>query len=175
MIELWKAIKGFDRIYDISNYGRLRTYRKSVKGQQIVCESPQKLMRPSKDKNGYLIATLKRDGKNKYIKLHRAVLEAFVGECPVGMECCHKNDIKDDNRVCNLKWDTHKNNQVKYGGARKIIGKGEKNPAAIFTDRQVIAMRQLAAKNICIRDIATATGASYQNVYRIIKGYRWSS
>jgi hypothetical protein len=43
-------------------------------------------------------------------QLHRAILRAFVGECPPGMETCHHNDIKTDNRLCNLRWDTGKAN-----------------------------------------------------------------
>jgi hypothetical protein len=38
------------------------------------------------------------------------VLFAFVGPCPEGMECCHENDVRDDNRIENLRWDTHANN-----------------------------------------------------------------
>jgi DNA-binding transcriptional regulator YiaG len=38
------------------------------------------------------------------------VLETFVGPRPAGMECCHANDTQSDNRLSNLRWDTHKEN-----------------------------------------------------------------
>ena len=41
-----------------------------------------------------------------------AVLEAFVGPCPPGLEACHGNDVADDNRLENLRWDTRTENQL---------------------------------------------------------------
>ena len=38
------------------------------------------------------------------------VLETFVGPCPDGLECCHNNDLFCDNRLENLRWDTHRAN-----------------------------------------------------------------
>ncbi len=43
---------------------------------------------------------------------HRAVLLAFVGPCPEGMEACHNNGDPLDNRVENLRWDTRSNNTL---------------------------------------------------------------
>lgn len=42
------------------------------------------------------------------------VLEAFIGPCPEGMECCHNDDDRANNQLSNLRWDTHTNN-VKDG------------------------------------------------------------
>ena len=55
-------------------------------------------------------------GGTKYI--HRLVLEAFVGPCPEGMETCHNNGVRTDNRLENLRWDTSSANNddiVKHG------------------------------------------------------------
>ena len=63
----------------------------------------------------------------KAVKIHRLVLEAFVGPCPVGMECRHLDSDKSNNRADNLTWGTPKQNmqdRVKVeghlGGAWKI-------------------------------------------------------
>lgn len=42
--------------------------------------------------------------------IHKLVLEAFVGERPSGMQACHGNGDKTDNRLVNLRWDTVKAN-----------------------------------------------------------------
>jgi hypothetical protein len=42
--------------------------------------------------------------------IHRIVLESFVGFCPTNMEGCHKDGNRANNRLDNLRWDTHKNN-----------------------------------------------------------------
>jgi hypothetical protein len=63
---------------------------------------------------------------NQTLFVHRAVLEAFKGPCPPGMEACHYNDVGTDNRIENLRWDTRKGNkrdEVRNGlnfNARKI-------------------------------------------------------
>jgi hypothetical protein len=44
--------------------------------------------------------------------VHRVVLETFVGSCPDGMECCHLDDVKTNNKLVNLRWDTHDANVV---------------------------------------------------------------
>ncbi len=61
-------------------------------------------------KNGYLTVDLYKNKKMYHKKIHRLMLETFVGPCPRGMESCHNNGIKTDNRPENLRWDTHKNN-----------------------------------------------------------------
>jgi hypothetical protein len=51
-------------------------------------------------------------------KVHRLVLETFVGPCPDGMECCHNNGDPADNRLENLRWDTLSSNaydRVEHG------------------------------------------------------------
>ena len=44
------------------------------------------------------------------MKIHRLVLEAFVGPCPEGKECNHKNHERDDNELTNLEWVTRSEN-----------------------------------------------------------------
>ncbi len=71
--------------------------------------------------------------------IHRLVLMAFVGPCPNGMECCHYNDIADDNRLDNLRWDTRKNNHVdmiRHGTVSRKITNGK------LSDKQVRQIRK---------------------------------
>ena len=49
-------------------------------------------------------------GKKMFL-VHRLVLLAFVGPCPVGMEGCHFDNDATNNRLSNLRWDTLSNNQ----------------------------------------------------------------
>ncbi len=60
--------------------------------------------------NGYRMIDLCKDGIRYRKKIARLVLETFVGKCPNGMESCHNNSIRADDRLENLRWDTHKNN-----------------------------------------------------------------
>lgn len=61
--------------------------------------------------NGYLRVSLIRDGRVCSRTVHNLVLMAFVGPCPQGMEGCHYPDPdRANNRLSNLRWDTHSEN-----------------------------------------------------------------
>lgn len=50
------------------------------------------------------------DGERKYQYVHILVLTAFYGPCPEGMEGCHHDGDPLNNRLGNLRWDTHVGN-----------------------------------------------------------------
>ena len=86
------------------------------------------------------------------------VCTAFHGECPPGLECTHRNDVHDDNRPSNLKWDTHKQNCVEaYMNGRLPITK--------LTDDDIIEMRELYTSNRFKQvDLALIYGVSQRTV-----------
>ena len=57
-----------------------------------------------KHKNGYLFCMVRKHGQNgqKGYYVHRFVYECFNGIIPDGKVIDHVNNIKDDNRLCNL-------------------------------------------------------------------------
>lgn len=61
---------------------------------------------------GYKRIDLRRSGKSYTRKVHRLVLESFVGPAPEGTEACHRNGRKSDNRLANLYWGTHQDNML---------------------------------------------------------------
>lgn len=97
MKEEWKDIKGHDGLYQVSNTGKVKSLRsgKILKAYSVEC--------------GHQRINLGRRERGLWV--HRLVLEAFVGSCPPGMECCHNNGDPSDNRLDNLRWDTKKSNR----------------------------------------------------------------
>ncbi len=55
---------------------------------------------------GYLAVSI----SGKIRKIHRLVLETFVGPCPVGFQACHNDGDYSNNSLSNLRWDTAKSN-----------------------------------------------------------------
>lgn len=95
--ERWKPIFGYDGMYEVSDLGRVR----SSKSGEL------KLMRASKDKGGYSIVCLYRDGKRKPFLVHRLVASAFIPNYNIfNTDINHINECKSDNRVENLEWCT---------------------------------------------------------------------
>ena len=79
-------------------------------------------LNPGESKYGHLSVVLSKDGKQYTRRVHRLMLETFVGPCPEGMECCHNDGNPKNNLLSNLRWDTHKNNMqdaVKQGTMKK--------------------------------------------------------
>lgn len=80
---------------------------------------PERLLKLQQHPKGYVRFQFSggpRDGQTTGV--HRLVLEAFVGPCPEGMEALHGNAIRNDNRLCNLRWDTKSENsqdRVRHG------------------------------------------------------------
>lgn len=106
--QAWAPVLGFEETHKVSSDGQVvRLARVFVDKLGRKKPLPQRLLIPTRKSNGYLHLTLQRDGEQKTLHLHRIVLEAFVGPCPDGMEGLHKNDVKADNRLDNLRWGTH--------------------------------------------------------------------
>lgn len=77
-------------------------YFVSKKGDVYSCKNQRFKKLKNRFTNGYICVSLCKDGKvySKYV--HRLVLETFVGPCPDGLECCHKDGNKSNNDLSNL-------------------------------------------------------------------------
>jgi len=71
----------------------------------------KRFLKPTIGSHGYYDISL-WENKKRYRRLvHRLILETFIGDCPKGMEACHNNGIKTDNKIENLRWDTRSSNR----------------------------------------------------------------
>jgi len=99
--------------YCVGNDGSVWTCR--VKGGAVLV--PDRFMggwvrvKQHTTKRGYRFVNVTTGGKQRRMMVHRLVLEAFVAPCPPGREACHyPNRDPSDNRLENLRWDTHTEN-----------------------------------------------------------------
>jgi hypothetical protein len=115
--ERWLPVVGYEGLYEVSDHGRVRTVERFItypsksrittSGRLLPSQIRKQYCRP----NDHPTVGLVRPGeKRRTFDVHRLVLEAFVGPRPEGMEACHWNDIKTDNRASNLRWDTRSEN-----------------------------------------------------------------
>lgn len=115
-----------------------------------------------------------RIGPQNYVRyVHRLVLEAFVGPCPEGMQCCHKNGDPTDNRLENLRWDTASANHLdkrKHG----TMLRGESHPYAKLTEKDVVAIRSLHTAGVPSDVIGEAFQVSDCYVNDVARGESWS-
>jgi hypothetical protein len=120
---------------------------------------------------GHLYVNLVRSGVKRARPVHRFVLEAFVGPCPPGCQCCHWDGVATNNRVANLRWGTPKDNAddtLRHG--RRAVGAKVR---AKLTESQVLAIRRLSAQGCPTRELATRFGVSSQNVNLVVSRKTW--
>lgn len=93
--EQWRDIDGYEGVYQVSDFGRVR----SLKYGKV------RVLKPQKNKCGYLIVGLYKDGKRKGITVHRLVADAFIpNNDDAKNEINHINEDKEDNKVSNLEY-----------------------------------------------------------------------
>lgn len=132
-------------------------------------------LKPIINLRGYCIVNLYQDKKEYTRYIHRLVLEAFIGPCPDNMEACHGNGIKVDNRLENLRWDTHSGNQldaVKHG--THVDTRGEKHGRAKLNNMKVrVIRRMLEQGGFTQREIAGIFGVNSATISYIKHGVSW--
>ena len=98
--EIWKWIPGYEGLYAVSDYGNVISFSKNLSGRKISMKNSS---------GGYFCFVLYDRSKNKStISVHKAVMRAFVGECPDGYEIHHKDGNKQNNVLSNLEYITPK-------------------------------------------------------------------
>jgi hypothetical protein len=102
-MEIWKEIKGFEALYEVSNLGNV----KRLKGYQAQKERHLSKINNKKD---YLFVNLSKHGIKKAYYIHRLVASAFLENKKNKEEVNHINGIRGDNRLDNLEWTTRSEN-----------------------------------------------------------------
>lgn len=102
-MEIWKPI--LSGYYEVSNIGNVR---RAKDGENTYAG---RMAKPSRSGNGYMIFGAYIGGKRKNVLVHRAVAEAFLGECPLNHQVNHIDGVKTNNRAENLEYLTISDNQ----------------------------------------------------------------
>lgn len=114
MIEEWRQIPGYEGLYEVSSYGRVRSLDRYVKSSYGAYRLHKgKVLSSGIRPDGYLIVCL----QERMFRVHRLVAEVFIPNPDNLPQVNHKDEDKTNNNVDNLEWcDAKYNNN--YGTAR---------------------------------------------------------
>jgi hypothetical protein len=176
MREIWKPVVGFEGLYEISNKGRVKSLDRTE-----ICErfkfgkwDKHSRVRPGgfvsigSSRTGYAKLNLWKSGKMYTRFLHILLLEAFVGRRRKNQETRHLNGRRNDNRLINLVWGTHRENvadSIRHGTwVHGTMGN------ARLTEADVRKIRNARGTQ---RAIAEQFGVSQSTIWQIKSGNAW--
>ena len=175
MEEVWVDTEGFPG-YQVSNLGNVRScfvHQEGVHGMVISDPPVWKIRLGNIDRKGRKVFSLQtRNGRSKKRTVHSLVLEAFVGPRPAGLIACHNDGNPLNNRVDNLRWDTHKGNQLdmyKHG----TVYCGERHHKSKLCRQQVLEIRERASQGESHRSIAKDFGVTHAHVGYLVRRKLW--
>lgn len=167
--EIWKEIPGTNGVYHISNYGRLKSYRRDTKNGKI--------MRLAQVK-GFNTANIKINGKYKSCLVHKLVAELFI---PKPSEqhtyITHIDGKVNNNHVSNLRWITKEENYekvIRYLGEVNKNRSGKFAPYAKLSAEDVKHIKNMLHLGVKQKVIAKMFCVSEMQITRIKKGINWA-
>lgn len=121
--EEWRPVKGYEGLYDCSDWGRVRSHDRYVLrkgGMKALWKG--RILKLHRGSKGHYSVNLFKDGVPKTSYVHQLVAEAFIPNPEKLPLVRHLDDVKENNGVSNLAWGTHSDNRqdalrngVKYG------------------------------------------------------------
>lgn len=170
MQEIWKDITGYEGLYQVSTFGRVKSIphliRANISGGKRITE--EYIKNTTVGWHGYVWVVLCKNGKTKTHSVHRLVAIAFI-ENPNKLPAVnHIDGNKENNAVYNLEWCTNHENQIH--AARNGLLPNSKKVVCIETGEVYQSSGEAErATGICGRNIRSACCGKYKTA----GGYRW--
>lgn len=178
--EVWKDIKEFEELYQVSNLGRVKRLKRKTWNGKNFHYIEEKIIKPVCSKLGYLSVNLIKDKKIKHCAIQRLVMIAFTPNPNNYPQVNHKDENPQNNKVDNLEWCTAKYN-CNYGTHNEKLSKSlinnKKNSKPVYQyDLSGKFIKRWDSTRDCERGgfLHTGVGACCRNEYKQYKGYKWS-
>lgn len=155
--EIWKPVKGYEGLYEVSNKGNIKSLNYNKTGNE-------KVLRPADNGRGYLYVVISKNGERKNMLIHRAVAEVFL-ENPYNLpQVNHRDEDKTNNSVENIEFCSCKYN-LEYSKVSQKAVEVTSKPVIQFTkDGRFVS----EYKNI--REAERYTGIHHNQISRCCLG-----
>lgn len=165
MEEIWKAVVGYEKFYEVSSFGRVKSLHYKKKRILILGTTRQ----------GYRHVSLSNKVKIITKSVHKIVLESFIGLRPKGLVACHRDGCRTNNHIENLRWDTRGANEldkVRHGTKRQ----GETINTAKLKEKDIIDIRRGFRHNqrLFFMRLSKKYSVEAGTIKKIINGKSWA-
>ncbi len=151
---------------------QFRDYKYFVNEDGIVVNNNGLIMKPNKDKDGYLTLNLFSNEGYKHFKVHRMVAECFIVREDDNLQVNHIDGDKLNNTVENLEWVTNSYN-VKHAYDIGLIIRGEGHHLAVLTNSIVEKIKLKLMEGLRDIDIAKEFKIERKTISNIRLGKTW--
>ena len=156
MKEIWKPIKGYEKIYEVSNFGKIKSLKKKI------------ILKQFENTNGYFQVELWKNKKGKKFLVHKLVAEEFISNNDNLPYINHKDENKQNNRADNLEWCTAKYNS-NYGTRNSRLSS---SVICVELNKIYNSIKE-ASKELNIQQAHISGCCSKRKHYITAGGYHW--
>lgn len=156
MSEYWHPVPGYESLYEVSDRGRFRNIKRNTAKAQ------------TRDSEGYFRVRLCKNGKATTHRAARLVLAAFCGDNPC-MEAAHLNNVRTDNRLENLCWQTREQNERH----KTHTGQRPKSTRGMFNEKLVAVVRDMRRSGFLYEEMAALFCCHYTTLAFICNKTTW--
>lgn len=179
-IDMWKAIAGYEGIYEVSTDGLVRSVPRlrKAKGNHTLGDKVQgRILKAQLNRKGYEKVRLYRTHEDwKQFFVHRVVAQTFIPNPENLPQVNHKDGDKRNNKVSNLEWITNTENmRHAYSTGVRTNPSGAKHGNAKLTEDQVRLVVKLRSEGHTYRRISEIVGCKLETAQSIVSGHQWST
>jgi hypothetical protein len=173
MEEIWRSIKNYEGLYEISSFGRVKSLKRMVKNRHFETRVNEKILKPGFTGHYYQVHLCK-NGKCPLHEVARLVADAFISNPENKPQVNHISGFKLDNNFENLEWSTVSENCFHAYKIGLQTAVGENNGKAKLTEEKVREIRKLySEKEITQKDLANKYNVTRGAIGFIVRNERW--
>jgi predicted XRE-type DNA-binding protein len=177
-MDVWKDIKGFEGIYQVNEYGEVKSIERITfnNGTNTYNKIKEKILKKISDKNGYYRYCFFKDKKRYSVFAHRLVANCFIDNPNKKPQVNHIDGVKTNNHVSNLEWCTAKENtRHALDLGLSFQAPGENHHMSKLTNKEVFVIRSLYdKKQMTQKEISFLFNVSQTQISRIVNKKKWS-
>lgn len=171
-IEIWKDVKGYEGLYQVSNLGRVKSLERDVFNYRgtLMHHMEEKILVQRIGKRGYAYVNLYLNGKYKSIQTHRLVALAFIPNPENKPQVNHIDEVKTNNAVENLEWCTSVYNNNYGTRIQRCVQNRKSQKLGNHPNAKAVFCVELNKTFDCIKRAEKELGININCIVKVCKG-----